>query len=134
MPTATSSPGWHFFTGPVPRLRAAWNAYNIAVQAPGPDADFVHSSVIYFIDPGGRERYLASTQADHTSSGASYLPSDQIATWGRGIAQVTTLLAGRPAERHGDDPGRRQPPGRRGAEPRPFGPYLVRDRKAGLTA
>jgi cytochrome oxidase Cu insertion factor (SCO1/SenC/PrrC family) len=43
----------------VPRLRAVWNAYNIAVQAPGPDADIVHSSVVYFIDPGGRERYLA---------------------------------------------------------------------------
>ena len=35
----TSIPSWHFFTGPVPRLRAVWNAYNIAVQAPGPDAE-----------------------------------------------------------------------------------------------
>jgi cytochrome oxidase Cu insertion factor (SCO1/SenC/PrrC family) len=61
----TSIPSWHFFTGPVPRLRAVWNAYNIAVQAPGPDADIVHSSVVYFIDPGGRERYLTSPQADH---------------------------------------------------------------------
>ena len=90
----TSIPSWHFLTGPVPRLRAVWNAYNIAVQAPGPDADIVHSSAVYFIDPGGRERYLASPQADHTSSGASYLPADQIAAWGRGIAQVATLLAG----------------------------------------
>lgn len=78
----------------MPRLRAVWNAYNIAVQAPDPDADIVHSSVVYFIDPGGRERYLASPQADHTSSGASYLPADQIAAWGRGIAQVATLPAG----------------------------------------
>src|SRR5437016_7685265 len=39
----TSIPSWHFLTGPVPRLRAVWNAYNIAVQAPGPDADIVHS-------------------------------------------------------------------------------------------
>jgi len=61
----TSIPGRHFFTGPVPRLRAVWNACNIAVQAPGPDADIVHSSVVYFIDPGGRERYLTSPQADH---------------------------------------------------------------------
>lgn len=90
----TSIPSWHFFTGPVPLLRAVWNAYNIAVQAPGPDADIVHSSAVYFIDPGGRERYLASPQADHTSSGASYLPADQIAASGRGIAQVATLLAG----------------------------------------
>ena len=77
----------------MPRLRAVWNAYNIAVQAPGPDADIVHSSVVYFIDPGGRERYLASPQADHATSGASYLPADQIAAWGRGIAQVARALA-----------------------------------------
>jgi hypothetical protein len=79
-----------------PGAAAAGNleCLHIAVQAPGPDADIVHSSVVSFIDPGGRERYLASPQADHTSSGASYLPADQIAAWGRGIAQVATLLAG----------------------------------------
>ena len=38
----TSIPSWHFLTGPVPRLRAVWTAYNVAVQAPGPDADIVH--------------------------------------------------------------------------------------------
>jgi protein SCO1 len=88
----TSIPSWHFLTGPVPRLRAVWTAYNIAVQAPGPDADIVHSSVVYFIDRAGRERYIASPQADHTSSGSSYLPADQIAAWGRGIAQVARVL------------------------------------------
>ena len=67
----TSIPSWHFFTGPVPRLRAVWNAYNIAVQAPGPDADIVHSSVVYFIDPGGRERYLASARGYRRSRGTS---------------------------------------------------------------
>ncbi len=90
----TSIPGWHFLTGPAPRLRAVWNDYDVAVQAPSPGADVVHSSVVYFIDPSGRERYLASPEADHTASGASYLPADQIAAWGQGIAQVARLLAG----------------------------------------
>ncbi|HEU5391310.1 MAG TPA: SCO family protein [Streptosporangiaceae bacterium] len=90
----TSIPSWHFLTGPVPRLRAVWNAYNVAVQAPGPDADIVHSSLVYFIDRAGRERYLASPQADHTASGSSYLPAGQLAAWGRGIAQVARALAG----------------------------------------
>jgi hypothetical protein len=31
--------------------------------------------------------------ADHTSSGASYLPAGQITTWGQGIAQVARALA-----------------------------------------
>ena len=89
----SSIPSWHFFTGSGPSLRAAWRNYNVAVQAPDPDADIVHSSVVYFIDPRGRERYLASPQADHTSSGVSYLPPGQIAAWGRGIAQLAGLLA-----------------------------------------
>jgi DNA-binding MarR family transcriptional regulator/cytochrome oxidase Cu insertion factor (SCO1/SenC/PrrC family) len=105
----TSIPSWHFFTGPVPRLRAAWHDYDIAVQAPGPGADVVHSSMVYFIDPSGRERYLASPQADHTAAGTSYLPADQIAAWGGGIARVAALLAGcqgrRSAVRSGSCPG-----------------------------
>ncbi len=32
----TSIPGWHFLTGPAARLRAVWNDYNVAVQAPAP--------------------------------------------------------------------------------------------------
>jgi cytochrome oxidase Cu insertion factor (SCO1/SenC/PrrC family) len=90
----TSIPDWHFFTGPVAGLRTVWRAYNVAVQAPGPDADIIHSSVVYFIDPEGRERDLASPEAGHTSSGASYLPASQITAWGQGIAQIASLLAG----------------------------------------
>ena len=86
-------PGWHFFTGPVPDLRQVWDGYEIAVQAPSPDADIVHTSVVYFIDPAGRERFIAAPMADHTSSGASYLPAGQITAWGQGIAQVARALA-----------------------------------------
>lgn len=85
-------PDWHFFTGPVPALRTVWNDYNIQVEAPNPNADIVHSSVVYFIDPSGRERFLASPQVDHSASGSSYLPADQISAWGQGIAQVARTL------------------------------------------
>ena len=85
-------PDWHFFTGPVPALRTVWNDYNVQVEASSPNADIVHSSVIYFIGPGGQQRFVASPVADHTASGASYLPADQISAWGRGIAQVARTL------------------------------------------
>jgi cytochrome oxidase Cu insertion factor (SCO1/SenC/PrrC family) len=87
-------PGWHFLTGALPALRKSWQDYNVAVMAPSPDADIVHSSVVYFIDPSGRERFIASPMVDHTSSGSSFLPADQIAAWGHGIAQVARTLAG----------------------------------------
>jgi cytochrome oxidase Cu insertion factor (SCO1/SenC/PrrC family) len=89
----TTIPGWHFFTGPVPDLRKVWDGHNIEVQAPSPNADIVHTSVVYFIDPAGQERFIATPMADHTSSGASYLPAGQITGWGQGIAQVARTLA-----------------------------------------
>ena len=90
----TTIPDWHFLTGPVPALRTVWGDYNVQVEAPSPNADVVHSSVVYFIDPSGRERFVASPMADHTSSGSSYLPAGQITAWGQGIAQVARTLAG----------------------------------------
>lgn len=85
-------PDWHFFTGPVPRLRAVWRAYNILVRPRGPSADVIHSSAIYFIDSQGRERYVSAPMADYTKSGAAYLPAGPLAEWGRGIALVASNL------------------------------------------
>jgi cytochrome oxidase Cu insertion factor (SCO1/SenC/PrrC family) len=88
----TTIPDWHYLTGPVAALRPVWNSYHIAVQAPSPNADVVHTSAVYFIDPDGVERYLASPEVDHTSSGTSYLPAGQLVTWGRGIAALADTL------------------------------------------
>ena len=86
-------PSWHFFTGPVPALKSVWSGYNIQVYAPNANADVQHTSAVYFIDPQGRERYLASPEADHTKSGTSYLPASQQMAWGHGIALVARQLA-----------------------------------------
>ena len=88
----TTIPTWHFMTGPYQSLRTVWQAYNVEVEAPGPNADIVHSSVMYFIDPTGQERYLASPMVDHTKGGSSFMPANQLAAWGQGIAQVARQL------------------------------------------
>ena len=90
----TTIPSWHFFTGPVPALKSVWRGYNIRVYAPNANADVQHTSAVYFIDPHGRERYLASPEVDHTKSGTSYLPASQQIAWGHGIALVARQLAG----------------------------------------
>ncbi|HVC66284.1 MAG TPA: SCO family protein [Acidimicrobiales bacterium] len=87
-------PNWHFFTGSTTDLQAVWANYGIAVQAPNPNADIIHSSVTYFIDPAGNERYLADPSVDHTASGASFLPAGQLTSWGRGISLVSRSLLG----------------------------------------
>ncbi len=86
-------PSWHFFTGPVASLQAVWTAYHVYVQAPNLNADIVHTSVVYFIDPSGKERFAASPMVDHTSNGTAYLPIAQQADWGRGIALIARQLA-----------------------------------------
>lgn len=87
-------PTWHFLTGPLATLRSIWRAYGVEVSAPSRNADVIHTSITYFLDPRGRERYVASPVVDHTASGHSYLPANVLATWGRGIAHVADSLAG----------------------------------------
>ena len=89
-------PSWHFFTGSVPALKNAWRDYHIAVEAPNPDADVVHTSAIYFIDPQGRETFLAAPMVDHKADGTAFLPAKQVAQWATGIALVARHLAPQP--------------------------------------
>ncbi len=44
----------------------------------GPVTDVIHSSVMCFIDPRGRERFLASPMTDLTAGGSSYLAAGQL--------------------------------------------------------
>ena len=62
------------------------------MDAPSPDADVQHTSAVYVIDQRGRERYLAMPVADHTKSGTAYLPADQLASWGHGLALLARDL------------------------------------------
>jgi cytochrome oxidase Cu insertion factor (SCO1/SenC/PrrC family) len=85
-------PSWHFFTGPPAALRAVWGSFGVQVDAPGPDADVIHTSTVYFIDPSGHERFVAVPMDDHTAGGTAYLPAGQLASWGRGISLVARQL------------------------------------------
>lgn len=79
---------WYFLTGSVKSMHAVWDSYQIEVRAPNPNADVQHTSVIYFIDPQGRERYVVAPMDYHTKQGAAYLPAGQSKAWSRGIALV----------------------------------------------
>ncbi len=84
---------WHFLTGPLATLRAVWRAYGVEVHAPSPTADVIHTSVTYFIDPAGHERYVASPIVNHRATGAAFLAADTLRAWGRGIAALATSMA-----------------------------------------
>jgi len=88
----TAIPDWYFLTGPAAALRAVWREYDIGVTANGQGGTLVHTATVYFIGPHGAERYSAAPTADHTGSGAAYLPPGQISGWGQGIAQVVEAM------------------------------------------
>ena len=88
----SSVTSWHFLTGSVSALRSVWNDFGVAVSAPSPTADVVHTSVVYFIDASGRERYVAFPTVDTAADGSSYLPAGPTASWGKGIALVAASL------------------------------------------
>jgi cytochrome oxidase Cu insertion factor (SCO1/SenC/PrrC family) len=96
----TQIPAWHFLTGSYPSLQAVWQAYQIQVDAPGPDADVIHSSQMYFIDPQGRERFTAdpmvAVQAqpdarDHL--GQVLLAQVSVGVCGAGLSAVAAQIA-----------------------------------------
>ncbi len=84
---------WHYFTGPVSALQSVWRAYGVEVRAPSASADVIHTSITYFIDPAGHERYVASPLVDHRASGAAFLPTNTMQAWGKGIAAIAESLA-----------------------------------------
>jgi cytochrome oxidase Cu insertion factor (SCO1/SenC/PrrC family) len=87
-------PEWHFLTGSIAQLQDAWKKYGVAVQAPNPNVDVVHSDNMYFIDSTGHQRWIALPTDDHTASGASYLPAAQVRQWGVDIASVVHQMLG----------------------------------------
>jgi cytochrome oxidase Cu insertion factor (SCO1/SenC/PrrC family) len=60
---------WDFLTGSVAQLKAAWSAYNIAVQIEQGQID--HTPALFVIDQQGREQKLYLTQMAYSSIGQS---------------------------------------------------------------
>ncbi len=83
---------WYFLTGSLKSLHAVWDHYQIQVEAPSRNADVIHTSLVYFIDPSGHERYVTSPMVDHTKKGLAFLPPGQLAAWARGTALVARAV------------------------------------------
>lgn len=80
---------WVFATGSPAQLRAIWKDYGAYVQLDYQNRTVVHSTELYFIDPSGQERAIASfgTNAANTS------------LYAHGMAQMAAdLLTGSPRQ------------------------------------
>jgi len=80
-------PNWYFLTGPTRQLAPVWRDYGIEVSLAQGASQTVHSDYLYFINPLGRERFLAEPFAYRGRGGAGYLPPGTVSRWGHGIAR-----------------------------------------------
>ncbi len=54
----TSTPNFHFVTGPTPTLRQIWDRYGIQVKPSPSSVMSIHSDLMFIIDPRGRIRWV----------------------------------------------------------------------------
>src|SRR2546430_1814912 len=79
------------FVVPLASLTARYAAGDAGRRASSVERE--RTAAVYFLDPRGRQRYLAAPVVSHTKSGKAYLPPAQIAAWGHGIALLARHLA-----------------------------------------
>lgn len=82
---------WYFLTGNPAALQTVWNDYGIAVETPAGASQSDHADYLYFLGPGGHERYLAAPQVAQRSDGTGYLPPGGLEQWGQRIARYLRL-------------------------------------------
>jgi cytochrome oxidase Cu insertion factor (SCO1/SenC/PrrC family) len=79
-------PNWYFLTGSTKTLARVWKAYGIQVELPANASQTVHADYLYFLNPLGRERFLAAPYANQRRNGTGFLSKDIVAQWSQGIA------------------------------------------------
>ncbi|MDA8295733.1 MAG: SCO family protein [Actinomycetota bacterium] len=84
---------WYYVTGSLAALQRVWAAYSITVQVRPSTLNVVHTAVIDFIAPNGRERAMAAPGCRYRKNGTGYLPGDELAQWATGIASELRRLA-----------------------------------------
>jgi cytochrome oxidase Cu insertion factor (SCO1/SenC/PrrC family) len=78
---------WYFLTGSLAQLLPVWRAYGIEVIVPKNGQQTTHSSYIYFLNPLGRERFLADASVIQRRNNTGFLPGNLVKQWGEGIAR-----------------------------------------------
>lgn len=86
-------PNWYFLTGPTRQLARVWGAYGIEVELPRGASQTIHQDYLFFVNPLGRERFLAEPFASRRRNGTGYLPAGTVKRWGQGIARYLMQAA-----------------------------------------
>ncbi len=92
VPALGGRPDVQFLTGPLRELNAVWVRYGVSVSVNAAH-QVVHNDVLYFVDPGGRLRALATPFANESASARFTLSSTDERRFAQGIATEASSLA-----------------------------------------
>ncbi len=81
-----------FLTGTLRQLNAVWTHYGVSVNVNASN-DVVHNDVLYFVDPGGHLRALATPFANESPSATFTLSTSDVSRFAQGIAAEAGSLA-----------------------------------------
>jgi cytochrome oxidase Cu insertion factor (SCO1/SenC/PrrC family) len=79
-------PNWYFLTGSTSALERVWKSYGIQVVLPVHATQTEHADYLFFLNPLGRERFLAEPYASQRKNGTGFLSNDLVSQWSKGIA------------------------------------------------
>ncbi len=81
-----------FLTGPLRALDPVWTHYGVEVRVASPPLPVIHSDVLYFIDPRGALRDLATPFANESRTGTESLSAASRLQFGAAVAEVAGSL------------------------------------------
>jgi cytochrome oxidase Cu insertion factor (SCO1/SenC/PrrC family) len=91
----TGSPdNFQFLTGPLNELNGIWSSYGVTVTVQKSTDLVTHNNIMYFIDPQGRTRFLATPFANEDQLGTYSLAPADVQRFAQGVANTAASLVG----------------------------------------
>ncbi len=85
---------FQFLNGPLAQLNSTWSHYGVTVTVQRSTQLVTHNNIMYFIDPQGRARFLATPFANEDQLGTYSLAPADIQRFAQGVANTAASLGG----------------------------------------
>jgi cytochrome oxidase Cu insertion factor (SCO1/SenC/PrrC family) len=83
-----------FLNGPLNELNGIWSSYGVTVTVQKSTNLVTHNNIMYFIDPQGRTRFLATPFANEDQLGTYSLAPADVQRFAQGVANTAASLVG----------------------------------------
>lgn len=93
VPGLLGRPDVQFLTGMLRQLNSVWSSYGVSVTVGAKPDEIAHNNVLYFVDPRGRLRALATPFANESRAAIFTLPRADEQRFAQGVATEASSLS-----------------------------------------